>query len=198
MAGPARHGDGVQTEGSLADTEVDVGDIAPMSTTRFDARLVRIALIFVTVFAVLDGILLWTWNTKAFYDVRLWTAAAASALINVSGVPATRLGTSIYLSSRILQIDSDCTALLVLATFVSLLVAYPVSLRTKATGLLVGAPALLAANQLRLVAVAQASEMLLAASFAFAHDYLFKVFMVAVVIGLWAWWLAYARRQARH
>jgi exosortase/archaeosortase family protein len=196
MASPGPRA-GKQTGEELADTSPGVGEVVSKGAARVDPRLLRVGLVFVITFAILNGLLLFVWNTRAFYGVRTATALIANGLINASGVPATRLGTRIYLSSRVLEIDGDCTALLVLAVYGSLVVAYPVLLRTKAVGLLVGLPALLVLNQVRLVAVAHASELLSGGAFSFVHDYLFKVFMIAGVVGLWAWWLAYARRRAR-
>jgi len=153
--------------------------------------------LFVVLFAIFDVVLLSTTGTRAFYEVRLGTAAVADTLIGATGINTSLSGTQINLSSRVLQIDPDCTGLLLIAMYAALVIAYPAPAKVKGVGLLVGAPALLLANLGRLVGVAVASELLPDEAFAFTHDYLFKVLMVAVIIALWAWWLTYAQRHAR-
>ncbi len=76
------------------------------------------------------------------------------------------------------------------------MIAYPLSVRTRLLALAVGLPVIAVANMLRLLGVAVASEHLNAATFAFAHDYLFKIAMVLVVVALWVSWLEAARGHA--
>lgn len=153
--------------------------------------------VFLVVFALLELALLLSAQRPWYDGVMTGTAVAANALINATGVPATAMHTQVFLSSRVLQIDPDCTGLPVAAIYVALILAYPVRLSTKAIGLAIGIPVILLANMARLVAVAHASELLPDNAFSFAHDYLFKVFLVAVVIAAWASWLAYARGVER-
>lgn len=159
--------------------------------------VVRIALVFVLGFAIFDLILLGSIRAEWFVALMEATARVAASLMNATGLEASVLRNDITLSTRILRIDPDCTGLLIVGMYSALLVAYPVAWRTRMIGLAVGIPAILGANLFRLVAVGHASELLADEPFAFVHDYLFKVFMVAVVIALWAGWLAYARHQAR-
>jgi len=124
------------------------------------------------------------------------TAQVAAVLVRGVGIPVTVVGNQMALASRILQIDVDCTALAIAAVYVALVVAYPLAVRTKMLALVVGIPVIAVTNLLRLVAVAVASEHLSPALFSFVHDYLFKVVMVLVVVGLWAAWLEIARSHA--
>ena len=162
-----------------------------------DRRFVRIAIVFAVTFGVLQGLLLAAAEYGLLEPVKAATTAVADGLIGGTGVPCTRLGNEIFLASRVLRIDGECTGLLIVAMYLALLVAYPVSIKTKAIGLLVGVPVILVVNMARLIAVAHLSERLTEDAFRFAHDVLFKVVMVAVVLGLWAWWLAYARDAAK-
>ncbi len=82
------------------------------------------------------------------------------------------------------------------AVFVALVLAYPVSWRSRLLAIVVGGPALFAANITRLVGVAWASELLDGRSFYVVHDYLFEFGMVFVVLAMWAAWLSLARRTA--
>lgn len=161
-----------------------------------DAGLVKVAVTFVVVFAVMQALVL-ILATRGFFEPILnATASFTGACSNATGVPATVAGNEILLESRILRIDLDCTGISLMLIYTALILAYPLSLKRKLIGLAVGIPAIALFNQLRLLAVAQLSGVLPDDVFFFVHDYLFKVLMVAVIIALWAVYLASARRHA--
>jgi exosortase/archaeosortase family protein len=168
-------------------------DEAPLAP---DATLLRVALAFVAIYAVLQaGLWALTYYQllnpviQATTDITAWCA-------NATGVPATVSGNEIGLATRILRIDLDCTGLSLVAIYSALVLAYPLSFKSRIVGLAAGIPALLLANFLRLWAVAQLSGPLDQNTFMFVHDYLFKIAMVAVVIALWGLYLSWARRHA--
>ena len=160
-----------------------------------DAALLKVAAKFLACFAVLFAVSVWlNARTSLINDLETATAGAATALMNLTGVVATRVGTLISVPGRQLEIGPDCTGLTIVAMLVSLVVAYPVKLSSKAIGALLGATAILAANLVRLAAIAHlstASDVV----FYTAHDFLFQVGMVAVAIAVWAGWLSYARAR---
>ena len=114
----------------------------------------------------------------------------------MTGVWAVAIGPMIFLSSRTLSIDLACTAIHIAALYSALVLAYPVSVRTRLLGVAVGVPIILAANVARLVAGAHLAHAMPGA-FDFVHDYLFQVGMILLTVGLWLGWLAYARHHAR-
>ncbi len=158
--------------------------------------LLRVAIVFALVFVALEAAIWGALLAGYMLPVMETTTRAATALISAAGIPVTRTGIQMFLSTRILEIDLDCTAIQLIALYAALVVAYPVSTRTKLLGLAIGVPAILLANLLRLLGVAVASEYASPAAFAFVHDFLFKVVMILVIMGLWAWWLQEARRHA--
>ena len=161
-----------------------------------DAGLVKVAVTFVVIFAVMQALVL-VLATRGFFEPILnATASFTGACSNATGVPAAVAGNEIALSSRILRIDLDCTGISLMLIYAALVLAYPLSIKRKLIGLGIGIPAIAVFNQLRLLAVAQLSGVLADDVFYFVHDYLFKVLMVAVVIVLWALYLASARRHA--
>jgi exosortase/archaeosortase family protein len=167
---------------------------------RFAVRrgsLTAVALVFVVVFAVLESIIWAMVANQSIVPLMLWTTQAAAFLIRLVGIPATVSVNQIFIASRTLEIDLDCTAISIVALYSALVIAYPLPIRSRLLALAVGIPVILVANLLRLVAVAVASEHLSQSAFYFAHDYLFKVAMVLVVVALWASWLQLGRDNAK-
>jgi exosortase/archaeosortase family protein len=158
--------------------------------------LVRVAIVFVVVFAAIEAVIWGAVATGSLYPLMETTSKVTAVLIAWIGIPVSRDGIQLLLSTRILSIDVDCTAIQLIALYTALLIAYPVSNRMRLLGLAVGVPAILLANLVRLLGVALASEHLSPSVFAFVHDFLFKVVMVLVLVGLWGWWVQMARRNA--
>ena len=160
-----------------------------------DSVFLKLAPRFVVCYAVLLGVFVWaSGNTRMLADAEVATAAAAGALMNLTGVAATRVGTLISVPGRQLSIGPDCTGISIAVLLVSLVIAYPVKISSKLIGVLAGVVAVLIANLLRLVAVAQISRAP-DAVFNTAHDFLFQVGMVAVAVAVWAYWLSFARAR---
>lgn len=131
-----------------------------------------------------------------FKSTLIGTAVVSAKLMTWVGISAVRSGNQIYLHSRTLSIDLPCTAIFIIALYVSLVVAYPVSVRHRLLGVAIGVPLIVVFNFVRLLAVAVVAESLPSA-FAFFHDYLFQVGMVLVTVVVWAAWLSFVRRDAR-
>jgi len=155
-----------------------------------------IALVFVLIFAVSQTFLALLF-ARGHLDwlIKATTVLAGNAIAFV-GIPATVSGNQITLSNHVLEIVPDCTGISLAALYASLVVAYPLSWRTRLVALAVGMPVIAVANLLRLLAVALASEYLSAQAFDFAHDYLFMGTMVLLVVALWVAWLQMAKTRA--
>lgn len=169
------------------------------SIARFFRRnsLAAVAALFLVVFAVFEALIWGVFATGRLYPLMASTASITSVLVAWAHIPVTLSGIQLVLPSRILEIDVDCTAIQLAALYAALVIAYPVAPKTKLIGLMVGLPLIFVANLLRLLGVALASEHLSQNLFSFTHDFLFKVVMMFVVIGLWGWWLQTARNHAR-
>ena len=183
----ARKGDSKPARASSAPAEAS---LAP------DATLVKVVLIFVAIVAVLETAGWFASNAGFFTPVCRATATTTGVLSNLTGVHATVTGVDILLATRTLRIDVDCTGASLMIIYTALVLAYPLSAKRKAIGLLIGLPVIAVANFARLVAVAQLSGPLGDRTFRFMHDYLFQVAMLGVVIVLWSLYLASARRHA--
>lgn len=165
------------------------------STVLGDRTLLKVAVRFFVCFGVLFAVIAWlNMRTSLINELEATTAAAATGLINLTGVVATRTDVFINLPGRQLLIGPDCTGLTIVAVLTALVVAYPVKPSSRIVGVLFGVVAILAANLLRLVAIAHLASAPDAIFYAM-HDFLFQVGMVAVGIAVWAAWLSYARAR---
>jgi len=188
-ANRAKHG-GAKSQGARATGASSEARLGP------DRTLIKVAVLFFVIFAVLQTAL-WGLTYKGYFDpVMGLTADMTGACANATGVPATVSVNDVVLESRILRIDPDCTGVTLMMVYAALVLAYPLGVKRKLIGLAIGIPAIFVANMIRLLAVAQLSGPLEDRTFFFVHDYLFKVVMMAVVIVAWAVYLASARRHA--
>lgn len=160
-----------------------------------DRAVVGIVGRFAAYFVVLDVAIMLGYATGWLGAVLEGTAAVATRIVTSIGIAAVRSGTLIRLPSRTLSVDLACTAVFVVALYVALILAYPVSAKNRLLGIALGVPAILAVNVMRIVATAQVSESAPSA-FQFVHDYMFQVGMVLVTVAVWAAWLSYTRRHA--
>lgn len=169
-----------------------------------DRRLLWVIVKFGLIFAAFDALIFFlAARTSAIRVLEDATARVAAWLIVASGVSATRVAAptlavpnpSIILPNRVLAISADCTGVFLAAMLVALILAYPIRPSLRAVGMVGGVAVLLVVNLARLVAVAGLS-VAAPSLFQVAHDFLFQVGMVMVVLGVWAAWLAYARRLA--
>lgn len=160
-----------------------------------DAGLVRIAVLFVVGFAVLQA-LSWVIGFSGHLDPLLrGTARLTGALAAVFGIPATVSGTEISLATRVLRIDPACTAIPLMLVHAALVLAYPAQLGSKALGLLAGVASLAVANLVRLIVIAGLLAPLPDRTFFFVHDYLLELLMAAALLAVW--WLYLSRMEAR-
>ena len=161
-----------------------------------DTDLMKIAVRFFVIFALLQTGL-WLLAYNGLLDPLLaLTADMTGSCSNATGVQATVAGNDVYLASRILRIDPECTGLSIAIVYAALVLAYPLSSRDKLMGICLGLPVLFVANMIRLTAVAQLSGRLEDDAFLFVHDYLFKIGMVIIVILVWGAYLSWARHRA--
>lgn len=189
---------GKQTKRRNGKGETSQPAAAPAATSSLspDATLVKVAVMFFAIFAVLQ-VALWALVYQGYFTpVMEWTAGITGACSIATGVPATVVANDVVLESRILRIDADCTGITLMMIYAALVLAYPLSWKKKLLGLVGGIAVLFVANLIRLVAVAQLSGPLDDRAFLFVHDYLFKIVMMGVVIGAWAVYLSSAKRHA--
>ena len=159
------------------------------ATLRFAAIFLALLLLFEAAIEILSA-------TGAILPLARLTAQATGLIANSTGVPATVSGVEIFLQNRILVIIAECLGVYMIAAFSALVLAYPTTWSAKGRALLLGIPAILLANLLRLGLVVHAEERLPAA-FPVLHDYLFQVAMILFVLGAWGLWVGRLGRDER-
>jgi len=152
--------------------------------------------VFVALLAVLLPLTTLTAGWSGWEPVAGTTAAVAGGCARAVGFDATATGNIISLPSRALRIDLQCTAVTLMAVYIALVLAYPVSWKMRMLAIAVGVPVLLAFNILRLVGVVWASELFEGDLFNIVHDYIYNFGMVFVVLMMWAVWLSFVSRDA--
>lgn len=107
-------------------------------------------------------------------------------LLGANGRATDALVTSSIFSVRIIF---ECTAVFPAALLVSAMLAYPCGWRAKLLGVLLGAPALLLFNIIRLVALCYVGHWS-PSSFETAHLVVGQAVMIVVTVFVWAVWAA--------
>lgn len=160
-----------------------------------DAEIVYTGLRLLGYYSALTIILLVILPSGYIHATQLLTADGSAYLIGLAGIPVTQDGILLHLPSITLQIDFACTAITIMALYVSLILAYRAPWKLRLLGIGVGLPVIVVANLARIVATAFTAEYAPNLMHTF-HDYLFQVSMVVVAVALWAWWFSALNRAA--
>jgi len=124
---------------------------------------------------------------RRLLPVQEFIARASAALQHSIGGTAVVDGVNIVLHGLIIEINHECTGVFVAMLFVGFVLAYPAPWRARVGALVVGLPALLAVNVLRLATLARVAEIYPGA-FAYFHEWVWQgVLMVVVLVGSVAW-----------
>jgi exosortase/archaeosortase family protein len=109
-------------------------------------------------------------------------------LINASGLQAIQNGVYITLKNDQWIMTPECTALSAMIVFISFVIVYPSSIKSKGIAVLTGIPFLIMANILRLLTLAWATELF--AKYAhLAHDYVWQVAFLILIAVMWLVWI---------
>ena len=160
-----------------------------------DAEIVYTGLRLLGYYSALTIILLVVLPPAFIQTTQLLTADGSAFLTRAAGIPVAQEGILLHLPSITLQIDFACTAITIMALYVSLILAYRAPWKMRLLGIGVGLPAIVVANLARIVATAFTAEYAPNLMHTF-HDYLFQVSMVVVAVALWAWWFSALNRSA--
>jgi len=158
--------------------------------------LVRTALLFcllVLSFHLAQWVLVPESAIKSFEEL---TASAVAELIAIAGIPCILDGTRISLPTSQWEIVLECTALTAMVVFVSFIVAFPASLRSKACAIGAGVPLLFVANILRLVTLAWFTLKVPKLT-GCLHDYVWNVVFLFLVVLMWLAWLSLVVKRER-
>ncbi len=131
---------------------------------------------------------------KVFLPLNKLTALTAGGLLTLSGEQAVVSGTIISLGSFTVNIITECSILFPATLYVSFVIAYPLSVRHKITGLLLGVSALFCCNAFR-IALLTWCGFAYPPYFEYLHVYFGQILMMLAVIAACLLWLGIAPHE---
>lgn len=145
---------------------------------RFGVRFLLILLFFHIIF--------WDFIVTLEFPVA-FTGRSLAFLLGLLGVECAVAGPRVLVEGFPLEIIYECTGIYSALVYLSLIMAYPTSLRNKAVGTVLGLPVLFAVNQLRLVFLSL-TGIIYPPAFEFVHIYFWQVTVMVFVIIFWLVW----------
>lgn len=130
----------------------------------------------------------WLFSLKGYIKWGYGTAHIVSSILNASGIHNTVDYNIIYLRNNTWNVTSECTAVNAVFLFMSFILAYTSSLRSKALGLISGIPLIIAVNIVRLVALGWVTEYWPKQAHLF-HDYVWETIFLFFIVALWFVWI---------
>ena len=163
--------------------------------TRGRGEGLRFVLLFVLVFAALYGALSYVPFARTWI-VEPWTRALAAVtafVVRIWDATAYQSGTLVVGSSDgaivAINIIDGCNGVTPLCLLLGGVLAFPTTWRARGLGLLIGVPAVLVINMLRILGL-----YLVRAKFPDwfdrSHLYVAQAFVILFTAGVWLWWLA--------
>lgn len=125
-----------------------------------------------------------------------YTTLSSAWLIKAIGIQAHVSANKIFLASRTLIIDLECTAVFIAVLYISFVLAYPAKAVRKLTGIAVGVSAIFIANVLRIGLIAVVSERF-PRYFDYLHDYVWQVAFILMTALLWIMWVSRGFKSER-
>lgn len=108
-------------------------------------------------------------------------------LLNVVGIKSSVYSNQVHMPGFAFTIISGCTGIFAMMIYASAVLAYPAKAWSKALGVVMGVPCLMAVNVVRLVALG-AIGVYHRKYFEYSHEYLWQGIFIILVIVLWMFW----------
>lgn len=154
---------------------------------RPDTSLVKTCGLF-ALFLVSLHAFTWLFALKGYIKWGYGTAQVVSSLLNAMEIGNTVERNIIHLRNDTWNVTSECTAVNAVFLFISFILAYTSSFRSKAVGIVSGIPLIVAVNILRLVALGWVTEYWPARAH-FFHDYVWETIFLFFIVALWFVWI---------
>lgn len=149
--------------------------------------LLRAFLVFVTTYVVLMGVVLFLVGTTITPYLNTWTARLTAWTLRLLGANGQSSGPLVTSSVYSAEIITECTAVYIMILFLSAVSAYPTSWKAKLSGVLLGAPALVIVNQIRLVSMFYIGHLFPSAAETI-HLLVWQSLMVFFTVFIWLFW----------
>ena len=114
-------------------------------------------------------------------------ASLLGGLLDIAGIPTRVQGDRIASARFTMEFIPECTAWNVFAIYAAAVLAFPVSLRKRAIGLISGLPAIFVFNQVRLVGLFLIG-IHRRGDYELIHLHILQPTVVAFTLGVFLWW----------
>lgn len=151
------------------------------------SSLLKTCVIFAGVLLLLHGFT-WLFALKGYIQWGSGTAKIVSSILNATGIQNTVDFNIIHLRNDTWNVTSECTAVNAVFLFISFIVAYSSTFKSKIVGLVTGIPLILCTNILRLVVLGWVTEYWPKQAKLF-HDYVWETIFLFFIIALWFVWV---------
>lgn len=151
------------------------------------SSLLRTCAIFAGILLFLHGFT-WLFALKGYIKWGYGTASIVSTILNATGIQNTCDYNIIHLRNDTWNVTSECTAVNAVFLFISFIVAYSSTVKSKVIGLIAGIPLILCTNILRLVVLGWVTEYWPKQARLF-HDYVWETIFLFFIIALWFVWV---------
>jgi exosortase H (IPTLxxWG-CTERM-specific) len=122
-----------------------------------------------------------------------FNASVTTAIVNLMGARAATDGAMILAGESSFRVIAECTSLIPTGVLVSMIVAWPSTLKQKMTGLGLGITLLFLVNVVRIVSLFYVAKVA-PGHLDFAHFYVWGALTVLLIVAIWYHW---ARRCGR-
>jgi archaeosortase B (VPXXXP-CTERM-specific) len=145
---------------------------------------------FVLVFLILISAfyILYYYTLDYFTFLKTDIANILAFTLSLLGIRAIVQGEDVLLGGFSLRIVEECTAVFASLIYISCVLAYPASLKSKLMGIGFGIPVIQVINLARLV-VLSLTGLYYPEAFEFVHTYVWQSIFIIFVIGVWLFWL---------
>jgi archaeosortase B (VPXXXP-CTERM-specific) len=151
------------------------------------SSLVKTCVLFAVFLAALHAFT-WLFALKGYIQWGNGTAHIVSSILNTMGIHNMVDRNIICLRNDTWNVTSECTAVNAVFLFISFILAYSSTFKSKAFGLISGIPLILAVNIVRLVVLGWVTEYWPKQAHLF-HDYVWETIFLFFIIALWFVWI---------
>jgi archaeosortase B (VPXXXP-CTERM-specific) len=125
---------------------------------------------------------------EKFAFLNLLTADALSVLMSLLGVESSSYGQSVYMDGFSVMIIDECTGMYELLVYAGCILAYPTTVSKKILGLVLGIPAMLGVNMVRLLFLSFVG-ILYPSMFSYVHYYLWQITFIFLIVMFMLLWI---------
>ena len=130
----------------------------------------------------------WAFALKGWINWGYGTAHNVSSILNATGIQNLVDSNIITLRNDTWNVTSECTAVNAVFLFISFILAYSSTYKSKVIGLVSGIPLILIVNITRLVVLGWVTEYWPKQAKLF-HDYVWETIFLFFIIALWFVWI---------